>query len=157
MTLLSKLDASKFWSRVRKTRSCWLWNGNLNHDGYGFFWNPLSKQPIYAHRYSVFLSGRTLQPHLQVDHICRNRKCVNPKHLRQVTCQINSIENSDSLPAKNKRKKKCLRGHALVEANLYIYTKPTKDGSGVRIHRYCLKCKKIHQARRKQKMKELYG
>jgi hypothetical protein len=50
--------------------------------------------------------------------MCRNRACVNPNHLRQVTPKINTIENSNSIQAINSKKTHCKRGHSLTGYNL---------------------------------------
>lgn len=73
----------KFWERVDQSGgpdACWLWMGPQTHQGYGRSTN--GKQP---HRIAWVLVGRELIPGLTLDHLCRNRLCVNPIHLEQVT------------------------------------------------------------------------
>lgn len=99
----------KFWSRVEiiPFHPCWEWIGSLNEEGYGI----VTHQENFvgkswpAHRLSLHLHGIVLDPELVVDHICRNRTCVNPKHLRMVTRTINSKENTASVHST------CLKGH----------------------------------------------
>jgi hypothetical protein len=54
---------------------------------------------------------------MMLDHICRNKKCVNPDHVRPVTPAQNVTENSESLAARNKAKTRCPKGHAYSGKN----------------------------------------
>lgn len=71
---------------------CWLWNASSNTDGYGlFFFNGKIKsahQFSFSKRYGYIPSNGK-----EIDHICRNRMCVNPEHLREVTHKEN-MENA---------------------------------------------------------------
>lgn len=103
--------------------SCWEWVGYIAPGGYGRFRHFGGKGTL-AHRYSYMLHKGQIQDGLVLDHICRNRKCVNPRHLKAVPRGMNATENSFSPCAVNKRKEFCKRGHPLVAENLY------KDGRG---------------------------
>ncbi len=80
----------RFWAKVEKSAGCWLWTGSRNKGGYG----KLMRQgkTIYAHRYSFEARGITIPAGMQVDHICHNKACVRPDHLRIVTPKQN-MEN----------------------------------------------------------------
>lgn len=111
-------EAERFWAKVEKGPSCWKWKAAIDSDGYGVFYCSRKKNNVKAHRRSLELAGVELQPKLLVDHICRNRQCTNPQHLRAVTARTNSIENSVSPAAKNAAKTHCKNGHALTVDNL---------------------------------------
>ncbi len=84
----------QFWSRVIKTEDgCWFWNGTYGTGGYGHLSvripgaggkvNPVTVQ---AHRMSWEIhTGSPVPDGLEIDHLCRNRCCVNPGHLEPVT------------------------------------------------------------------------
>lgn len=75
----------RFWKKVdrRGPDECWPWIGALNDSGYGAIWD--GTRLVYAHRLSWMLHGGTIPDKFQVDHLCRNRACVNPAHLDIVT------------------------------------------------------------------------
>ncbi|MFS2091036.1 HNH endonuclease [Paenarthrobacter nicotinovorans] len=77
----------RFWSRVNKTPGCWEWTGALNADGYGVFY--LNRPNRQAHRVSFAMASGPIPEGHQVDHICHNRKCVRPDHLRLATPKQN--------------------------------------------------------------------
>lgn len=70
---------SRFWLKVQKTESCWLWIGTRNRGGYGVIKE--NKRPKLAHRISLRIHGVTIPPGLFVLHRCDNPRCVRPDHL----------------------------------------------------------------------------
>jgi hypothetical protein len=88
---------------------CWEWIGSKNPKGYGNF--NYKNKTTSAHRVMFELTYGSVDKDLDVDHICRNRGCVNPRHLRQVTHKQNILENSDNFSALNKKKSSCPKGH----------------------------------------------
>lgn len=114
-----------FWGRVEKTSSCWNWKGHIDKDGYGYF------RRGGAHRFAVkVIGGRVIPYGMQVDHLCRNRRCVNPDHLDIVSSRENTLRG-ESIQAKNSRKSHCFRGHPFSSDNTYV------DRRGSRVCRVC--------------------
>lgn len=123
----------RFWAKVKKTETCWLWTGATIR-GYGAFgwWKP-QKKTVYAHRLAYELLRGTLTDGLVLDHLCMTPLCVNPDHLEEVTATENHRRWAASV-------KVCPRGHDYTEENTY---RNSKTG-----HRSCIKCRNIVNAQR---------
>ena len=89
--------AARFFSRVRiQKNGCWEWTGSTAGYGYGKFHlntKPKSTSKL-AHRFSYEMSEGEIPPGMTIDHVCRNRKCVNPDHLDCVTQQENWMKGN---------------------------------------------------------------
>lgn len=84
----------RFWAKVDKTEACWNWTGYTMPTGYGQFRNGGGK---LAHRYSYRLAFGAIPDGQELDHICFNRKCVRPDHLRPVSRKQNSEHRRGAL------------------------------------------------------------
>ena len=85
---------------------CLKWTGGKNKDGYGRLGYDGGMR--LAHRLlKTILHGSPASNDLVCDHICRNRSCVNPDHVRWVTQSVNALENSECPQAKNAAKTAC--------------------------------------------------
>lgn len=117
------------------TNGCWLWNAALSADDYGVF--AIGKGNAFrAHRvgYSL-IHGNTK---LELDHLCRNTACVNPKHLEPVT----TIENvrRQYLTNSTKTSTHCRNGHEYNETNSYVANYPSKS---TKVCRICYKQRRV--------------
>ena len=127
----------RFMSHVQKGESpdgCWIWKAYVPPKGYGQFWlNGDNKTG--AHRFSYTTFNGSIPDGLQIDHLCRNKVCVNPKHLEAVTARENQMRNPDSIVLANLLKTHCHRGHELIGDNLY----KRKDN-----RRDCMTCRRLN-------------
>ena len=96
---------ARFWVKVDKTDGCWEWTGARNSNGYGNF-RAFGRFWV-AHRYAYTRSVGEVCENLDLDHLCRNRLCVNPSHMEPVTRQVNLNRGISA----NREKTTCKRGH----------------------------------------------
>lgn len=83
----------RFWSKVNKEGPvpdyaprlgrCWIWTGQINPDGYGWF--GLAGKNELVHRYVYEMLVGPIPEGLEIDHLCMVRPCLNPPHLEAVT------------------------------------------------------------------------
>ena len=111
------LVTTRFWSKVKKTKSCWYWLAGKTSKGYGDFW--LNRKHKLAHRFSYEQLVGEIPQGLTLDHLCRNRGCVNPNHLEPVTKGENVLRGV-GITANNVKKTHCPQGHEYSGKNLYI-------------------------------------
>lgn len=104
----------KFFARVTKTDTCWLWKGGLSKDGYGrIYVGRVDGRPkiMFAHRWSYEHFIGPIPEGLVIDHVeekCKHRSCVNPEHLEPTTGGDNV---SRGWAAKRDLSTHCLNGH----------------------------------------------
>lgn len=127
-----KNTRENFYSKLKKmSNDCWEWQAKIhNPTGYGHIC--INGKTYLAHRVSYELHIGKIPKGLTVDHVCRNRKCVNPLHLRLLTGKENTLAGI-GIAAQNARKTHCFRGHPLFGNNLYI------DSKGGRVCKICQK------------------
>jgi hypothetical protein len=101
---------------------CWNWNACVNAQGYGRVSSGRPRLTIYAHRASYEAFVGSVPKGLELDHLCRNRRCVNPEHLEPVTHRENVRrgEAAERAAAKRRAAPACRAGHAFDAANTYI-------------------------------------
>lgn len=109
-----------FELKVVKTNSCWNWSGCVIKNGYGQI--TIRNKVQYAHRVAYERAKGEIPKGLCVDHLCRNRSCVNPDHLEVVTSKENTLRGG-GISAKNAVKRLCVNGHAFTKENTYFVKK----------------------------------
>ncbi len=112
---------------------CWEWIAGKNHQGYAKFkWEGRTRSGhIFAYEYFI----GPVPEGFQLDHLCRNKSCVNPWHLEPVTGSINVFRG----PNKHREKTHCKNGHEFTTENTYV----TCRGKYGRSQRHCRTCHRI--------------
>lgn len=118
---------------------CWLWVAGGDGDGYGTFKN--GGRTSKAHRFSYQIFVGPIPDGLDLDHLCRNRACVNPAHLEPVSRRENVLRGI-APPSRNATKTHCPQGHPYDEANTWH--------ARSRRERVCRTCKADRHRRRRK-------
>lgn len=141
---MSTLD--RFFTKVNKAGPipenkpelgpCWQWTAGLI-EGYGVFSVGKGRgRMARAHRWYYEEVKGPIERRLTLDHLCRNRACVNPAHLEPVTKGVNTLRGT-APSAQNARKTNCPKGHPLDGF------RPSESA------RYCKTCNRIYKQLKK--------
>ena len=119
-TPLDKLTAYEiraFQERYVKSESgCWNWDSKIDSNGYGRY--KFAGVSAAAHRVSYTVSVGHISGGMVIDHLCRNRRCVNPEHLEMVTQQENIFRGESGAVLRSRHETNCCaRGHEIVGEN----------------------------------------
>lgn len=120
----------RFWAKVDKTETCWNWTGQRTTGGYAMFSAKQKTWMAYRYVWSNYVSE--IPENTEIDHICHNRLCVKPQHLRLATSKQNK-ENHQGPSSRSttgirgvywhkaSRKWRAVVGHNLVSVELGLF------------------------------------
>lgn len=138
---MNLIDAIK---SERPDTPCWAWGGSRHESGYGVLYMGTGRKDVkYRVAHRVIWEGfhGPVPKGLELDHLCRNRGCVNPDHLEAVTSRVNNLRGM-SPTAQHARQTHCKRGHEFTSENTL------KHSSGGRRCKTCtLEFRQSHRAR----------
>jgi len=120
--LLSKVDFTD--------EGCWEWQAGKDGGGYGSVM--IRRKRYGVHRLAYLEWVGPIPEGMEIDHLCRNRKCFNPYHLEAVTGRINKLRGIGFV-AKHALATHCPKGHPYDETNTYV-----RKGTGYRDCKTCL-------------------
>lgn len=122
--------ADKFWPKIREdANGCWLWTASIGTHGYGLI--GVDGRTSLAHRVSYELIRAEIPADLEIDHLCRVRRCVNPWHLE-------AVSHAENMRRAGLAKTHCPQGHEYTPDNLAQWT----------TGRICRTCRKARNAAR---------
>lgn len=118
---------------------CIEWTGDMSNSGYGRFWvGPKNADKALAHRWSYEYHTGPIPEGLVIDHLCRNKVCVNPDHLEAVTSSENFRRGVavERIKAAAAARTHCRRGHEYTDEN--TARRPSRPSE-----RICRTCREI--------------
>ena len=137
----------RLWPRVEKTLGgCWLWTGHVNRKGYGMIADADGRYRE-VHRVVYEIEVGPVPAGLELDHLCRNPRCVNPAHLDPVTHRENVLRGA-GWGAANAAKERCSYGHPFTPENTRLYTHRGQT------RRVCRPCEARREHERKARLRE---
>lgn len=167
---LTERDVARIKARIAKcvveeSTGCVIWDGEIAQGGYGRMWIRGANRRIHRVSYEVHVGQ--IPSGLVIDHLCRNRRCVNHAHLEPVTPAENMRRSPRFAEWKRPAEKTliwdtkvllrmyprshCANGHELVPDNIF-YRKHRPAGAG-----YCRKCALQYHAKRRQAKRQAQG
>jgi HNH endonuclease len=136
----------RFWRFVNLEGECWKWTGALRR-GYGSFrvgQRQKDRRLVYAHKFLWEHIFGPVPEGFELDHVCRNRDCVNPQHLEIVTHQVNMLRSPIAIVSLNAQQTHCKEGHEFTPENTYTFR-------GMRHCRQCCR-RRDREFRQKQQL-----
>lgn len=120
---------------------CWIWTGRIYDNGYGQFHEGTCREDyrtVLAHQFSYRLHKGVIPDGLEIDHLCRNRRCINPDHLEAVTHAVNVRRGGNTI------KTHCPKGHPYDETNTHIDAKGSRHCRTCNTERARLRYRRLH-------------
>jgi hypothetical protein len=150
---------ARFWAKVDKTPTCWLFTGSTAGEGYGWFW--AGSCGHRAHRVAYELLVGPIPEGMTLDHVkdrgCTSKACVKaladehgPAHLEPVTHRENILRGA-GVTACNAAKTVCPHGHPYDAAN--TMHRRRSDG---RAYRKCRQCDNRQRRARKRTRRQAH-
>jgi hypothetical protein len=122
-------------AKSKRVGSCVEWQGYIS-GGYGRL--RINGSGVQAHRASYEVHVGKIPDGLQLDHLCRNMRCINPQHLEPVTASENQRRGT-SPASTNANKTHCIHGHEFSEEN-------TERRGSVRVCRQCRRRRSLERS-----------
>lgn len=131
----------RFWIKVSRgsESDCWEWRAARSRSGYGLFRvGGAGTSPVNAYLVAYEIMVGAIPDGAFLDHLCRNRLCVNPSHLEPVTPRVNTLRGVGPT-ARNAARTHCHRGHAFTPENTIVHP----------LGRNCRECRRVAERGRR--------
>lgn len=130
---LRRFEAKYVVADAGHATPCWLWTGTTLKTGYSYFY--MHGRARFGHRVSYVHHVGPVPDGLDLDHLCRVRRCVNPAHLEPVTRSVNILRGliPGIVRARSAAVTHCPKGHEYTPENVYV------DRNGCRMCRECMR------------------
>lgn len=121
---MDEATLARFEAKYILLEGCWHWVGAKLQSGYGRF--KVASKVVQAHLASYEHFIGPVPEGLELDHLCRNRACVNPFHLEPVTRSENVLRGDGPLVTRLRHQQRthCPKGHPYDEKNTYLWQHP---------------------------------
>jgi hypothetical protein len=143
----SKEIKDRLLKRVTQSESgCWIWGGPVTNSGYGTL--PITRGGKrvnrLAHRLSYEIFRGPIPEGLQIDHLCRERICINPEHLEPVTARENILRSPIAIAARWAARTHCEVGHEFTPENTRVRVRRGRPS------RICATCRRNRDRARRE-------